>query len=385
MEYSIDKKIFLTGTTGVLGAHLLKTLLSQTQSHIYCLVRADDQPSAEVRLFKMLEAYGISDDEFKNFRPRLSLLLGDVASKNLGLSDREYDDLVGTVDFTIHAAASTNLFLKFSKIEPINITGVKNIIEFSLLTPAKKLCYVSTYTVLGDRIFDGRFIFKEEHLDVGQDFPFMTYQESKFIAEKLVRDARAFGLKDIIVRPGQIFGESTTGYYPQGQTNVSGLFMDIFKTVIETGVAIKSVSQFDITPVDYVSRSLIYLALIKEYFGGTFHLMNPNVTPYSDIIEIVRDIGYEVDFVSEDEYKKLLMEKNLYYKNSQTICNSSTTKAFRWWFNRKGFSFSKSATVDSTYTAKILKEAKIECPKIDRELLSTYIKHNVKTGYFPQI
>lgn len=379
-----SKKILLTGATGVLGAHILKVLLTESDSYIYCIIRAIDQPTAEVRLFSTLKAYGISRDEFTNYLPRIHFILGDISKDLLGQDQETYQQLISEIDFTIHSAASTNLFSKFSKIAANNIDGVKNIIHFSLKTKEKKLCYVSTYTVLGNKIFDEGFIFKEEHLDIGQSFQFMTYQESKFISEKLIHEAQLLGLQSVIVRPGQIFGESTTGFYPQGQTNVSGLFMDIFKTVLETGIAIHSVAQFDMTPVDYVSRSLIYLALVREDFGKTFHLANPHITPYADIVGLLNELNYEITLVPELKYKELLLNKTLCYKNSTIICNSSTVKAFRWWFNRNIFNFSKSAIVESTHTASVLKNAQIECPQINEKLLNTYIKHNTESGYFPR-
>lgn len=383
MEINANK-IFLTGATGVLGSHVLKTLLLETKALIFCLVRSENKPSAQVRLSSMLKSYGMDEDQFNLVADRISIVLGDVTEEQLGLSDSEYEDLVNHIDFSIHAAALTNLFSKMSVIESINTTGARRIIDFTLKTKTKRMCYVSTYTVLGSRIFDSEFVFTEDQLDVGQSFHFMTYQESKFKAEKLVTQAAVLGLKAVIVRPGQIFGESTTGYYPQGQTNVSGLFMDIFKTVIETGIAINSTSQFDITPVDYVSRSLVHLALEKEYFGQTFHLMNPHIRPYAETVGILQNLGYDIKLISEEEYKELLFKKKLVYKKTRESCNSSTAKAFRWWFNREGFHFSKNAIVDSTYTSAILKESGIECPKIDEKLMKTYIDHNISEGYFPE-
>lgn len=383
MEFR-SKQILLTGATGVLGVHLLKVLLTESSADVYCIVRASDQPSAKLRIFSTINAYGITYEDFEKYLSRIHLILGDISLEYFGLDQTSYHSLTSKIDFTIHAAASTNLFLKFSMIEASNVFGVKNVIDFCLLTNEKKLCYISTYTVLGNKIFDRTFIFKEKHLDVGQDFPFMSYQQSKFVSETLIHDAKQMGLNYIIVRPGQIFGESQTGYYPQGQTNVSGLFMDIFKTVLETGIAINSVAQFDITPVDYVSHSIIYLALVKESFDETFHLANPHVIPYAEIVGILKQIGYSIDLVSEEKYKNLLLNKTLYYRNSNKPCNSSTVKAFRWWFNRNIFSFTNSAVVDSTYTATILKDAQIECPKIDQALLNTYVKHNIENGYFPK-
>src|SRR5690606_29715612 len=129
--------------------------------------------------------------------------------------------------------------------------------RFCLATKNKYLCHISTHTIMGDKTFEKGVVFKETDYDIGQGFEHMTYQQTKFIAEGLVRDAARDGLVWNIFRPGQIFGESTTGNYPQGHSSVDGLFYDIFKTVAETGVAFYSTTHFDVVPVDYVSRGII--------------------------------------------------------------------------------------------------------------------------------
>ncbi len=375
--------VFLTGATGVFGAHFLKELLTSTDCDIYCLVRAQNPAEAMERVQGLLRAYDPDDALADEFNARVIPVLGDVTGERFDLSERDFAELAEKIDVTVHGAASTNLFARYPNIVPVNVGDTHNIIEFCLKTKQKYLVYISTYTVMGDKTFDGNLVFRETDLDVGQGFEHMTYQESKFNAEKLVRAAAERGLNFKIIRPGQIFGEAATGLYPQGQTNVSGLFYDIFKTIIETGVAIHSETFFDVTPVDYVSRGTAYLALKEPRMGGTYHLTNPHYATYSETTRVISDLGYPIEIVPQEEYKALLFNRELRHVGSDEEYNSYTTKAFKWWFRKEQFDFRVSCRTDATIAKSILEPRGIRCPKIDHKLLSVYIERGIKHNYFP--
>lgn len=374
------QNVLITGATGVLGARLLKELLASTPSKIYCLVRAETPALAKQRLLSFLRVYDPNEILNHEFEARVVPVLGDITHESLGLSPKDYADLAEKIDATLHAAANTNLFSNFRRMEPINVGGAKNIIRFVLKTSQKYLCYVSTYTVMGDKTFDKSLIFTERDLDIGQGFQHMTYQHTKFIAENLVRSATEQGLIWNIMRPGQIFGEASTGWYPQGQTNVSGLFYDIFKTIIETQIALYSGAHYDITPVDYVSRAILFLALKKGSYFETYHLTNPDIKRYFDVVNVVKSLGYDIEIVSQLEYRRMLFEKCLQYRGEEY--KSVTTKAFRWWFLREQFDFNESCVTVCDLTQKALSSSGIQCPSIGADLIGTYIEDCIRKKYF---
>ncbi len=377
--------ILLTGATGVLGSHLLKELLASTDSDVFCVVRAETIEIARQRLHGFLRVYDPQDKLFPEFLARVTPVLGDVTHPTLGLDASTYAELTDSIDVTIHCAANTNLFARMKQIEPINVGGTRNILDFVLKTRAKNLTYISTYTVMGNSSFDASVVFKETDLDIGQTFKYMTYQESKFTAEKMIHAAgKEHGLQWKIIRPGQIFGEARTGNYPQGQTNVSGLFYDIFKTVIESGVALYADTHYDVSPVDYVSRATVHLAMREPATAQTYHLTNPDIKTYSDVIKIVRGFGYPIDIVPQDEYKQLLFNKGLMVNGAEY--KSYTTKAFRWWYTREEFEFDfrESCRTVCDATRAVLEPRGIRCPKIDHDLIGTYLEVGIRNQYFPQ-
>ncbi|MBX9766833.1 MAG: SDR family oxidoreductase, partial [Bdellovibrionales bacterium] len=300
----------------------------------------------------------------------------------LGLEERNYDELTQKIDAVIHGAALTNLFVNYRRIQPINEGGTQNIIEFTLKTQNKYLCHISTHTVMGNLAFDKNLVYRETDFDLNQKFDHMNYQKTKFLAEKMVREAAAQGLKWNIMRPGQIFGDSETGLYPQGHSNVSGLFYDIFKTVIETGVALDSTAHFDVVPVDYVSRGVLFLGLISPKMYETYHLTNPDTKGYSEVIRVLKEEGYNIHFVDETQYKELLFNNKLFCDGVEY--KSPTTSAFKWWFKKEGFSFEQSCITGSEYTQEALKQFGIKCPPVDAKLIGLYIDRGIEQNYFPK-
>jgi thioester reductase-like protein len=373
-------RILLTGATGVLGAHLMKELLRTTNATVYCLVRAANPSEGKERLRGFLRLYDPDDTLAKQFDARIVAVIGDIVGKTLELPADQYIELARTIDVTIHSAAMTNLFSRYSQIEPVNVGGTKNIIRFALQTKQKYLVYVSTYTVMGDKFFDPTLVFKESDFDMGQGFRWLTYQESKFNGERLVREAAKDGLVWNVVRPGQIFGEADSGLYPQGLTSVGGLFYDVFKTITDTGVGPRCRWHCDISPVDFVSQGLLHLALVRNSYYEVYHLTNPDVKTYEDIIGMVGRLGYDIRFMEQSDYAQVLVSRELALNGQEY--KSSATQAMRWWSLRQLFDYNRSATTDCTYTAAILREAGIVCPPIDYKLLCTYFNESIRQGYF---
>lgn len=343
-------------------------------------MRADNAEMGAQRLLDALAHYGLDDSLISAFCTRVTPVAGDAAKPHFGLSLHEYERIAAETDRVVHVAALTDLFLPYRRIHPVNVGGTIHIIDFTLGTKAKTLCHVSTHTVMGDRTFDKSLVFRESDLDVGQGFHFLSYQKTKFEAEQLVRAAAEQGLNWTIVRPGQIFGDSEDGSYPMGQdSNVTGLFYDIFKTVCETGLAFRANTHFDVVPVDYVSRGILELGIRSPAIGETFHLVNPDVKRYTEVVELLIAQGYPIRLVSQDEYRERLMSKTVNW--DFTDYKSPTTSAFRWWFKR-GINFEEGGFTCSAFTQEKLAARGVICPPIDAKLIGTYLKAGIASGFF---
>ena len=100
--------IFLTGSTGYIGAHVAANLLERFKDPLNLLVRAQDPHEAEVRLWHALQLH-LDFPRFHNhLHMRIHVFRGDLTGRQFGLPDDDYGRLVQTTDSVIHCAASLN-------------------------------------------------------------------------------------------------------------------------------------------------------------------------------------------------------------------------------------------------------------------------------------
>ncbi|WP_196887145.1 thioester reductase domain-containing protein [Aureivirga sp. CE67] len=372
------KNIFITGATGVLGGHVMLNLLKNTDVTVYCLSREKEKEKAFDRITSLLEVYQISKEEFEAVKHRIHIILGDVSSENFGLNNVEYEQLCNIIDATIHSAAKVSLHGIYEELYDINVLGTKNCIEFALKTKTKRMIHVSTYSIYGDAIYTHENPLTEEYFDIEQKFENMGYQQTKFEAEILVRASSRKGLKWSIVRPGDIYGDSKTGAYPLYQTTVTGIYYDILKTVIKTRNAMESSRYFDITPVDFVSNSIVFLLFKYPFVYGTYHLKNGNITKYNDVLALIKSIGFDFSVLKQKEYMKKVLENDFKDEHGKEY-NSMTLDLLK--LHPEEMEVETKTYVDATKTSSLLSFYEIECEAPSKNLFQTYFKYCQDVNY----
>lgn len=368
------EKILLNGATGVLGGRLIKDLLEMTESRIYCLVRGKSREHGRKRLMEMLTVHDPMHTLASAFQERVVVLVGEITHEYLGLGKESYEDLTQKIDLVIHNASKISLHGIYEEVENVNVNGTSNMISFALKTRQKYFLYVSSFTVMGDRYNEPVEPFKETDFDLGQGFQHLGYARSKFEAERQVRLAYESGLKWIIVRPGNIMGDSEFGYYPLGMTGITGIYYDMIKSAIEMKATMKSRQYFDITPVNYVSKGIVYLGTYHKMIYDTYHLVNPDLKSYDEVISIVKRCGYSIHQFDKERILKFLKHYTAYY--------SITTELLK--LNPDLLSAKRGSYADATYTCKILEAANIICPPISKNLIKKYLDYCILTGYLPE-
>ena len=177
--------ILLTGATGFLGMDALARLIEREGEQIVVLVRARDDDEARERLETVLARLY---DEPPAAAAQVRAVRGDLLAPGLGLSVKDRERLIGSVNRIIHCAASISFQLPLAEAREINVEGVARVIELAREIAAggslRRLVHVSTAYVSGRHAGE----FGEEDLDVGQEFR-NTYERSKNEAEQLLRGA----------------------------------------------------------------------------------------------------------------------------------------------------------------------------------------------------
>ena len=119
--------IFLTGSTGYIGAHVAANLLHDQGASLNLLVRARDAHEAEDRLWHALQLHLPFKDFYEYLQTRVRVFRGDLTGERFGLSTDDYDRLVHTTDSVIHCAASLNRKSEKSCLN-VNLRGTLEVI-----------------------------------------------------------------------------------------------------------------------------------------------------------------------------------------------------------------------------------------------------------------
>lgn len=387
MELIDCENIFITGVTGVVGGRILYEILATTKAKVYCLVRAKDTEKARIRIANMLAVYDPDSILYEQFESRVIPIIGDITKPKFDLKPEDYYQLAHQIDQVFHVAANVNIIASFEKLAEVNLQGTSEVIEFCL-TGNIPMLHTSSYSVIGNKCLDEELTFKESDFDIGQSFDYQPYQLTKMKAEKLVHEAGSRGLKWVIVRLGDVFGDSKTGCYPLQATTSRGIYYNIVKTIVETGLFYFTEDFFYVTPVDYAAKASLHLGLNSLAYGQTFHIVNPEQRYYYDFVNLIIEFGYKVKLVPIDFYLKLF-QNNLVQRKGK-IYSSSFTSLMLFSYFVLGSDLPPhcvviftGAKIDTSNAEKFLKKAGITCPEVDINLISTYLNYCIKQEFIP--
>jgi thioester reductase-like protein len=145
--------IFLTGSTGYIGAHVAANLLRDGAA-LNVLVRARDVSDAEGRLWQAMQLHLTFSQFYEFLQTRVRVFRGDLTDPGFGLGRDEYDRLVHTTDSVIHCAASLNRKSEKSCLN-VNLRGTLEVLTLARHAEhyhgLRRFSQVSTVAVAGKR------------------------------------------------------------------------------------------------------------------------------------------------------------------------------------------------------------------------------------------
>jgi thioester reductase-like protein/amino acid adenylation domain-containing protein len=353
--------VFLTGATGFLGAFLLEGLLSSTNARVHCLVRQRGDAGEMESIETNLRRYGLWQTEWEE---RIVPVAGDLGKPSFGMAAEEFDALAKEVDLLIHAAAVVNLVYPYSALKAANVGGTREVLRLACRHGAKPVHHVST-----NGIFPPGMGLCEEETDLDEltEAREDGYGQSKWVAEKLVREAARRGLPISVYRPGNVSGHSESG-----ASNPRDLIGAVIVESTRLGCAPEVEGwHMEMTPVDFVAAAILHLASKRAAQGGTYHLANPDPPPADEVFDRLEKQGYPLDRLPYDEWRQKIDAAPPEEGSPGEVLQGASPSADELW---------EGNTYEDRNARRALSEGPTR-PAIDGDLMETYATYFARQGW----
>ncbi len=363
LESTRLQQVVLTGATGFVGAHLLDQLLRQTDARVVCLVRARDEGHAMERLQAALASQHLGSEHLSG---RVVALPSDLTQPWLGLGAARFHGLASECDAVIHNAAVVSVVREYGSLQAVNVRGTRELLKLAAIR-ARPFHYVSTLAVAPPSslspVVPESFVPPHPGLRDG-------YQQSKWIAERLVEQAGERGLPVSVYRLGRVVGAPDTAIVnPQ----------DLVWRILLGGIPVGALPLLDVTeawtPVDYVASAIVRMA--RDARPPTvFNLCPTPEVRLGELFGWVRDFGYPVELCSLGDWRDRMA------RHAATGENQSTLAFFDLRSGSDGPVFGLGP-IRSERVQEALDGTGITCPPADRSLLFRYLDCCIARGLLP--
>lgn len=258
--------IFLTGSTGYIGAHVAANLLEGHGAALNLLVRARDAREAELRLWQALQLH-LEFPRFHEFlQTRVRVFRGDLVSPGFGLSRDDYDRLVHTTDSVIHCAASLNRKSEKSCLN-VNLRGTLEVLSLSRHAEhyhgLRRFSQVSTVAVAGRR--SNEVVTEDRSIEWDRS-DYDPYARTKKFCEHMMRVLLPDTPKTIF-RPSIVLGDSR---HPE-TTQFDMVKAFVFLAGLPA-LPFRPTDKIDIVNVDFVADAIAALHQKDHPQYDTYHL-----------------------------------------------------------------------------------------------------------------
>ena len=258
--------IFITGSTGYLGAHVAATLLEGHSESLNLLVRARDDREAANRLWHALQLHLDFTRFHDHLRTRIRIFRGDLTAPLFGLSAADYRTLVETTDSVIHCAASLNRRSEKTCLN-VNLRGTLEVIRLAQAARdhhgLRRFSHVSTVAVAGHR--QNEVVSEDTSIDWERS-DYDPYARTKKFSEHMVNELLP-DVSHIVLRPSIVLGDSRHAETTQFDMVRSFVFL--------AGMPIlpfRPDDRIDIVNVDFVADSVVALHQKEAPAHQIYHL-----------------------------------------------------------------------------------------------------------------
>lgn len=296
--------VLLTGATGFLGAYILHDcFMRNPPNHVYAHVRASSKQAGLDRLRQTCTAYGLWHEWWVT-EGVLEVVLGDLEKSRLGLDDKDYKTITEDADLIIHNGARVHWLMPYENLRAANVLSTLECIRICAKGRTKRLAFVSSTSTLDADHFvqqsaAGQPVLESDDLAGSRAALGTGYGQSKWVSEALIRAANARGLNGIIIRPGYVLGDPTSGV-----TNTDDFLVRMLKGCVQVGARPDVTNTINMVPVTRVARVVTSAAFFGEP-GTVVHVdARPKRLSFNEFLGTLESFGYTVPQESYDSWKQ---------------------------------------------------------------------------------
>jgi thioester reductase-like protein len=258
--------IFLTGSTGYIGAHIAANLLQDHDAALNLLVRARDPQEAAVRLWSAFQLHMDFPRFYEYFQTRIRIFRGDLTGPKFGLAEDDYDRLVHSTDSIIHCAASLNRKSEKSCLN-VNLRGTLEVVQLGSRVEyyhgLRRFSHVSTVAVAGVR--HNEVVTEDQSIDWERS-DYDPYARTKKFCEHMIHQLLPH-VPRTIFRPSIVLGDSRYAQTTQFDMVRSFVFLAGLPVL-----PFRSNDKIDIVNVDFVADAVATLHQKEKPQFDTYHL-----------------------------------------------------------------------------------------------------------------
>ncbi|MCW8276051.1 non-ribosomal peptide synthetase [Pseudomonas sp. PCH199] len=290
-------KVIVTGANSFVGVHIVEALLAWGANEVACLVRDGNGLSAAERFAEALRENRLEHLDLS----RVRVYAADITRPQLGLAAEVYERLDQEYGALVHNAANVNHVLDYESLARDNVEPIFECLRLCEGRSKKIFNFVSTLSASSTISADGRVL----ELPAAHTPPIYIkngYNLSKWVGERILERARESGVQVNLYRPGNISFNSLTGVCQPHKNRL----MLMLKGSIQLGQVPEFALNFDLMPVDFLTRFIAFHASRYQPGKAVFNLHNPQPLSWDSYVASFREAGREFSLVSVADWQQQL-------------------------------------------------------------------------------
>jgi thioester reductase-like protein len=191
----------------------------------------------------------------------------------------------------------------------------------------------------------------------------------------MAQEAARQGLPVTIYRLGQVVGHSVSGV-----AQTADFVAHFLEGCVQTGRTLRSDAAIDLVPVDHVAQAIVAIASRRTgeagETGAVYHIVNPHPVRWSEVVEILRELGYPLVELSFADFHGALVAESRAGRDNALAPYLAMMEEVRG-------AMARIPRFDCARTGAALEGSGLACHPIDADFVRTLVAFYLEKGVLP--